>query len=208
MAGTGAVTQVFSLLLRDMGSQARPAHWLTQFGGITQGGDPALAAGPPELVLGIAEALGHEVHGLVGLVLVRLHGHSFRVKGPDLGLLGQAVLAGGRGGGHGVTGPPAPRAPQELQGGHLTPRWPWVRTAPLGASGGLGTVWVGWGPLVGTPADRQPLAPASWEAVLCVGPSPAGGMPGVSPGALRRRTAALPRRPSALHPACTVRTPP
>lgn len=167
----------------------------------------ALAAGPPELVLGVAEALGHEVHGLVGLVLVRLHGRSIGVEGPDLRLLGQAVLAGA--GGKGSQDPLLPRAPRELQRGRLTPRWPWVQTPPLGASGGLGTVWAGWGPLMGTPTDGRPLAPASWEAVLPVGPhGHAGGMPGDSPGALHRRTVALPHRPSVLRPACTARTPP
>lgn len=46
-----------------------------------------LKASPPELVLGITEALRHKVHRLVGLVLVGLHSRCIWVEGPDLGLL-------------------------------------------------------------------------------------------------------------------------
>lgn len=62
-----------------------PADWLAVWGhgGGLHPRSPCL----PELVFGVAETLRHEVDGLVGLVLVGLHGRSVGVKGPDLGLL-------------------------------------------------------------------------------------------------------------------------
>lgn len=46
----------------------------------------------PQLKLGVLEALGHKVDGLVGLVLVRLHGTLFGNKRPVLWLVRQRVL--------------------------------------------------------------------------------------------------------------------
>lgn len=69
-----------------MGSQAKPATGSPRLG--------APGAGPPELVLGVAETLRHEVDGLVGLVLVGLQGGRVGVEGPDLRLLGEGVLRG------------------------------------------------------------------------------------------------------------------
>lgn len=62
--------------------------------------------GLPELVLGIAETFRHKVDRLVGLVLVRLHGRSVWVEGPDLRLLRQGVLGETRG-----LRSPTPQAP-------------------------------------------------------------------------------------------------
>lgn len=54
--------------------------------GARHGGDPA-----PELLLGVLEALGHEVDGLVLLVLVRLQGGGGRIEGAQLGLVADGV---------------------------------------------------------------------------------------------------------------------
>lgn len=47
----------------------------------------------PHLDLGVLEALGHKVDGLVGLVLVGLHTRLLRFKGTALRLVGQSVLS-------------------------------------------------------------------------------------------------------------------
>ena len=98
-SGRGAVTEISPVF--------SPVKWVCRPGLLT--GLPSLevqcwgvvsrpgSPGPPELVLGIAEALRHKVDGLVGLVLVGLHGRCIRVEGPDLGLLRKGVLAGGGG---------------------------------------------------------------------------------------------------------------
>ena len=98
-SGRGAVTEISPVF--------SPVKWVRRPGLLT--GLPSLevqcwgvvsrpgSPGPPELVLGIAEALRHKVDGLVGLVLVGLHGRCIRVEGPDLGLLRKGVLAGGGG---------------------------------------------------------------------------------------------------------------
>lgn len=46
----------------------------------------------PQLNLRVLEVLGHEVNGLVGLVLVRLHRCLLRVERLVLRLVGQSVL--------------------------------------------------------------------------------------------------------------------
>ena len=156
-SGRGAVTEISPVF--------SPVKWVRRPGLLT--GLPSLevqcwgvvsrpgSPGPPELVLGIAEALRHKVDGLVGLVLVGLHGRCIRVEGPDLGLLGKGVLAGG--GGAGLSGPEATGAP----GPDSHPPAPW------GSSRGLGTVRMGRGrgcffrPPVGQPPAQPPGWPES-----------------------------------------------
>ena len=161
----------------EMGSQARPAGWLSQFGG--HGG----GLGLPELVLGIAETLRHEVDRLISLVLVGLHSRCVGVEGPDLGALRQGVLAGGREwGGWGDL-----RAPRELEPLGLTPRWALgVDSHPPLSTGGPPEAWGqcewdGAGTRFLGPPKRA--APASWEARIQKArprsPSPWG--PGLQP---------------------------
>lgn len=45
----------------------------------------------PEFVLGVLETFGHEIYGLVLLVLVRLHGRQGRFERPEFGFAGHGV---------------------------------------------------------------------------------------------------------------------
>lgn len=71
-----AVEHLDALGVRVVPDLVRPAH----------GGHP-----PSELLLGVFEALGDVVDGLVLLVLVRLHGGHLGVEGSVLGLVGDGV---------------------------------------------------------------------------------------------------------------------
>ena len=205
---------------RDAVTEMRPfppVRWVRRPGRLTGlpsweaqccggGGSLPGSLSPPELVLGIAEALRHKVDGLVGLVLVGLHGRRIRVEGPDLGLLGKGVLAGGRGPGsqdpRGLEpqGPTGTRPPLEGP----PEAWRWCPWEVVGTASSV--------PPAGQPPAQPPGRPEPGgmaKVVLPAGPRPRPslGAAGVSPGAPRRRRAAPLRRPSPPRPAYTARTP-